>query len=192
MYGACSSCQMPADGSPFVSLALILQPHHGYLISPMSGKSSLEDSLSFSAMIDDGTDAVRGGHLFLQTRNSLLLSTKWRWLFCRIAATPLSQQGQQQEQQQGQQQQQQEQHQQQQQQLQYELLLFDSFESSSDYTCRPLDAIPLTASRCFPQMFQASFCCKNRARKQTENPCDFVQTCVGMWGCVGCGLKIVG
>ncbi len=112
--------------------------------------------------------------MFLQTRKSLLLSTKWRWLFCRIAATSLSQQeqeqeqGQQQQQQQQQEQEQQEQQQeQQQQQQQYELLLFESFEASSDYTCRPLDAIPLTASRCFPQMFQASCCCK-KSRIQTN------------------------
>ena len=146
----------------------MLQPHSGFVIQSTLGKSSLEDSLSFSALIDDGTDAIRGGHLFLQTRKSLLLSTKWRWMFCRIAQTALSQQEQEQKQKQEQkQEQEQEQEQHEQNQSQYELLLFDSFESSSDYTCRPLDSIPLTASRCFPQMFQASSCCK-KSRMQTN------------------------
>jgi hypothetical protein len=101
------------------------------------GKSALQDALAFSATIDDGSDAQRGGHLFLQTRNATLLTPRWKWIFCRIAADAASQQ-----------------QQQQQQQLSSHLLVFDSIESSSDYTSKPLLTIPLQCCRCQPHLVQ--------------------------------------
>jgi hypothetical protein len=116
---------------------LALQPTSSLNPQP-PGKSALQDSIATSAAIDDGSDAEKGGHLFLQTRNSVMLAPKWKWTFCRVADAARRQQ------------------QQQQQHLQLNLLVFDSIESSCDSSSQPLHSIPLASCRCYPQLLKAS------------------------------------
>jgi hypothetical protein len=69
--------------------------------------------------------------LYLQSSSNALLGTKWKWVYCRIAAAPANQQ-------------------------QQQLLVYDSIESSSDPASQPLETIALQSARCFAQLEQVS------------------------------------
>ncbi len=83
--------------------------------------------------MDDGRDAARGGHLFLQVRKSDVLTTKWRWVYCRTSAAAAAAAAAA---------------------TQQQLLVYDSIESSSDPAVRPLESIPLPQTRCFSLLDQ--------------------------------------